>query len=394
MPELSFVMPHWLYWGGLILFPLAAWFLYRRAVRRPSSEPVSLVLGYFLLLTGGFLGVHRLFVKSRWAFAFVAVFIAILAVNVETREAREIESEASNEVKLVDMKISRAERAIAKAEKRLAERDTERRRNKLTETRRKQDAARASLPEKRRQLAIASEQSASWTMLARMLGLLLLAGIIIDAFLLPRLVRQCNELERGQSRDEGFHCPAVEEEHDDSREPFLFNRVISRINGFAGEFVAYWSVIAVFVYYYEVIARYVFNSPTNWAHESMFLMFGMQYLIAGGFCLRENAHVRVDVIYSMLSKRTQAILDVITSAFFLIFVITLLVTGWIFFSDAFASMEVSNSEWHIQYWPIKFALPLGAVLLMIQGVAQLVKDIAVALQPEIADLDNAVRPEG
>ena len=306
MPELSFVMPHWLYWGGLILFPLAAWFLYRRAVRRPSSEPVSLVLGYFLLLTGGFLGVHRLFAKSRWAFAFVAVFIAILAVNVETREAREIESEASNEVKLVDMKISRAERAIAKAEKRLAERDTERRRNKLTETRRKQDEARASLPEKRRQLAIASEQSASWTMLARMLGLLLLAGIIIDAFLLPRLVRQCNELERGQSRDVGFHCPAVEEEHDDSREPFLFNRVISRINGFAGEFVAYWSVIAVFVYYYEVIARYVFNSPTNWAHESMFLMFGMQYLIAGGFVLREGGHVRVDVLYTNLSLRTRA----------------------------------------------------------------------------------------
>lgn len=394
MPELSFVMPHWLYWGGLILFPLAAWFLYRRSIKRPPAEPVSLVLGYFLLLTGGFLGVHRLFVKSRWAFAFVTVFIAILAVNVETREAREIESDASNEVKQANMKISRSERAIAKAEKRLAERDTERRRKKLTEARTKQDEARASLPEKQRHLAMAGEQTASWSMLARMLGLLLLTGIIIDAFLLPRLVRQCNELERGQLQDEGFHCPAVEEEHDDSKEPFLFIRVISRINGFAGEFVAYWSVIAVFVYYYEVIARYVFNSPTNWAHESMFLMFGMQYLIAGGFCLRENAHVRVDVIYSMLSKRTQATLDVITSVFFLIFVTTLLVTGWIFFNDAFETMEVSNSEWHIQYWPIKFALPLGAVLLMIQGIAQLVKDIAVALQPEIADLDNAVRPEG
>ena len=49
--------------------------------------------------------------------------------------------------------------------------------------------------------------------------------------------------------------------------------------------MAYWSIVAVFVYYYEVISRYVFNSPTNWAHESMFLMFGMQYLIAGGFVL-------------------------------------------------------------------------------------------------------------
>jgi len=394
MPELSFVMPHWLYWGGLVLFPLAAWFLYRRNTKRPPAEPVSLVLGYFLMLTGGFLGVHRLFVRSRWAFAFMAVFIAILAVNVETRVAHEIQSEASNQVKLLNMKISRGDRAVAKAEKRLAERDTERRRKTLTEASKKRDDARASLPEKQQQLTAMSEHVAWWNNLARTLGLLLLTGIIIDAFLLPRLVRQCNELERGQLQDESFHCPAVEEEHDDSKEPFLFNRVISSVNGFAGEFVAYWSVIAVFVYYYEVIARYVFNSPTNWAHESMFLMFGMQYLIAGGFCLRENAHVRVDVIYAMLSKRTQAILDVITSAFFLIFVITLLVTGWIFFHDAFDVMEVSNSEWHIQYWPIKFALPLGAILLMIQGIAQLVKDIAVALQPGIADLDNTVRPEG
>lgn len=394
MPELSFVLPHWLYWSGLILFPLAAWFLYRRSLRRPPGEPVSLGLGYFLLLTGGFLGVHRLYVKSRWAFAFVIIFVVILIINVETRMARETYSEASNAQHLVTSKISRAEKAIAKAEKSLAERDTERRRQALERAQTRLKEARAGLAEKQQLLATAAEQSAWWNNLARLFGLLLLGGILLDAFLLPRLVRQCNEKERDQPGHEGFQCPVVEEEHNDSQEPFLFNRVISHINGFAGELVAYWSVIAVFVYYYEVIARYVFNSPTNWAHEAMFLMFGMQYLIAGGFCLRENAHVRVDVIYSMLSKRTQAILDVITSSFFLIFVITLLVTGWIFFHDAMQSMEVSNSEWHIQYWPIKFALPLGAALLLIQGIANLVKDIAVALHPEVADLDNTVRPEG
>ena len=394
MPELSFVLPHWLYWSGLILFPLAAWFLYRRSLGRPPGEPVSLGLGYFLLLTGGFLGVHRLFVKSRWAFAFVFIFVVILIVNVETRVARETYSEANNAQHLVTIKISRAEKAIAKAEKRLAERDSERRRQALERAKTRLKEARAGLEEKQQLLATAAEQSAWWNNLARLFGLLLLGGILLDAFLLPRLVRQCNEKERQLPEHDVFQCPVVEEEHDDSSEPFLFNRVISQINGFAGELVAYWSVIAVFVYYYEVIARYVFNSPTNWAHEAMFLMFGMQYLIAGGFCLRENAHVRVDVIYSMLSKRTQAILDVITSSFFLIFVITLLVTGWIFFHDAVETMEVSNSEWHIQYWPIKFALPLGAALLLIQGIANLVKDIAVALHPEVAELDNTVRPEG
>lgn len=73
---------------------------------------------------------------------------------------------------------------------------------------------------------------------------------------------------------------------------------------------------------------------------------------------------------------------------------TLLGTGWIFFHDAFEIGEVSFTEWGIQYWPIKFALPLGAVLLLFQGVAQLVKDIAAVRSPELISLETEVRPEG
>ncbi len=193
---------------------------------------------------------------------------------------------------------------------------------------------------------------------------------------------------------EVFSCPAIEAEHDDSKEPFVFNRWIGRLNGYAGEFVAYWSLLAVGGYYYEVMASYVFNSPTNWAHEAMFLMFGMQYLIAGGFVLREGAHVRVDVVYMHFSNRGKAIIDLITSVFFFIYVVTLMITGWTFFKDSFNVGEVSFTEWHIQYWPVKIALPLGAALLLLQGIAQLLKDIAIVFNPEIAEIDGEVRPEG
>ena len=394
MPELSFVLPHWLYWSGLLLFPLVASFLYRRSLGRTEDKPVSLALGYFLLLTGGFLGVHRLYLKSRWAVAFILVFVAVLAVNIETREAREIHSEAINGINLAELKISRSEKAIRKAEARLEARDSERARQKLEDARAELAEAQTRLDEAAAEEQLTQAEYDGWKRVASGLGLLLLLGILADALLMPRMVRQRNRLESTHPDDEGFHCPVVEQEHDDSREPLLFNRTISRVNGFAGEFVAYWSIIAVFVYYYEVIARYVFNSPTNWAHEAMFLMFGMQYLIAGGFCLRENAHVRVDVIYSQLPKRSQAIMDVVTSVFFFIFVITLLTTGWIFFYDSYAINEVSFTEWGIQYWPIKFALPLGAVLLLAQGISQLVKDIAALRQPDIVDLDTEIRPEG
>jgi TRAP-type mannitol/chloroaromatic compound transport system permease small subunit len=121
----------------------------------------------------------------------------------------------------------------------------------------------------------------------------------------------------------------------------------------------------------------------------MFLMFGMQYLLAGGYTLREGSHVRVDVIYTHLSERSKAIMDLITSVFFFIFVITLLVTGWIFFHDAWAINEVSFTEWGIQYYPVKFALPLGAALILLQGIAVLLKDIHFVLHPPPEHHDEA-----
>ena len=378
MPELSFVLPHWMYWSGLIVFPLFAMIFFRRKKPQEVPQPVSLTLAYFLLIVGGFIGVHRLYLKSLWSIVFIALFASVLFVNVEVREARDILSGAQNDIKLAEFKQQRAERDIQKgrsgAEDRLAQ-------------------AKEKLTEAKAALVIEEENAARWNSISQAVGGSLLLLLLIDVLLLPKLVKQRNLIERAPP-DSGFHCPTVEAEHDDTREPFAFNRVVSHVNGLAGEFVAYWSVIAVFVYYYEVMARYVFNSPTNWAHEGMFLMFGMQYLIAGGFVLREGGHVRVDVLYNYLPKRGKAIVDVFTSVFFFIFMVTLLVTGWTFFYDSFEVREVSFTEWAIQYWPIKLSLSVGAALLLIQGVAQLIKDIAVAIEPGVAELDTEVRPEG
>ncbi|HEB96313.1 MAG TPA: TRAP transporter small permease subunit [Sedimenticola thiotaurini] len=379
MPELNFVLPHWLYWGGLIGFPLVTYWIYHaRREEAGGTARASLPLAYFLLLVGGFMGVHRLYLKSRWAIAFILVFVAILFVNVEVRDVRNQISDAHNQVRLAQLRIDRAEKAIARG------------RNNAEQ---KMEQARAAMEDAKEGQAGADEKGERIEILSMALGALSVLLILIDALLLPGLVRKANE--EGESGPApGFECPLVEAEHDDGKEPFLFNRMVSHINGVVGELVAYWSVLAVFVYYYEVIARYVFNSPTNWAHEAMFLMFGMQYLLAGGFVLREGAHVRVDVLYMHLPKRGKALLDILTSVFFFIFTLTLIWTGWTFFMDSYEVNEVSFTEWAVQYWPIKFALPLGGALLLLQGIAQLVKDIAVLIDPGVAELDTEVRPEG
>ncbi|MDY7115504.1 TRAP transporter large permease subunit [Halomonas sp. SSL-5] len=192
---------------------------------------------------------------------------------------------------------------------------------------------------------------------------------------------------RGGSIDGGeiAEVPAGEEVEVGFQPPGnLFTLVIDRVSGFFGRYVAYWSLVAPFVFAYEVLMRYAFNSPTNWAHESMTLMFGMQYLMAGAFALREGGHVRVDILYQRARPLTRAALDLLTSVFFFIFTLALLVTGWKFFSQSVSDSlffgssyanEVSFTEWAVQYYPVKFMLFFGALLLLLQGIAQLIRDV-------------------
>jgi TRAP-type mannitol/chloroaromatic compound transport system permease small subunit len=72
----------------------------------------------------------------------------------------------------------------------------------------------------------------------------------------------------------------------------------------------------------------------------------------------------------------------VTSLFFFIFIGTMTVTGWRFAADAVAVHESSFTEWGIQYWPVKLAIPVGAALIILQGIARLMRDISVAMGRE------------
>ncbi len=379
MPELTFVLPHWLYWGGLVLFPLIALLIFHHNNASDpdnigSKLPVSLSLAYIFLILGGFLGIHRLYLRSIGALLFVALFVGILVVNTDVRSTRDAVSGANNAVHMVESRITRAQKSVKKG-----------RRNAPT----KLEKARQRLIVVKAEQLSAQESHRQSITIARIIGGMLVLLMLIDALRLPKLVRARNAIEAPSDDDACFHCP-LESDAEPIPDPTAFGRAISSINGVVGEFVAYWSIIAVGVYYYEVVARYVFNSPTNWAHEGMFLMFGMQYLLAGGFVLREGNHVRVDVLYVHMPPRCKAIVDLLTSVFFFIFTITLMCVGWTFFYDSFEVREVSFSEWAISYWPIKFSLPLGALLLLLQGIALVLKDIAVLMEPTSAQLNGSL----
>lgn len=362
MPSLTFVMPHWLYWSTLGVFPLvAAWLVTREQKRRDTGRP-GLFLAYLFLVTAGFLGMHRFYLKSAWGLVFIPFFLAVLWTSADIRIARESLSLSRSEAEHAERLLTRAQSDFAAGKAGAAQRVAK---------------AQADAAPARDRYAASTVGLRRANAYARIAGIVLGVLLLGDAFLLPGLVGRRRQRETtptpilAHPLETGVPQSAV-------RPPLPFFRPVDRLVRVTGELVAYWAVLAVFAYYYEVVARYIFNSPTNWVHESMFLMFGMQYMLAGAYAYRDETHVRVDIIYSQLSARGRAICDIITSFFFFLFAGALLVTGWRFASDAIAVGERSFTEWGIQYWPVKLTMPIGAALLILQGLSRLLRDIATA----------------
>lgn len=154
-----------------------------------------------------------------------------------------------------------------------------------------------------------------------------------------------------------------------------FTKVLDWITDKSGLFVSLWTVNAVCVYFYEVVSRYIFDAPTIWAHQASYLMFGMQYLLAGGFALLHGDHVRVDVVYIKLPRRAQIGMDIFTSTFFFIFAVALAGSCWRFFFDSLDMHEVTEETWQVQFYPVKGMMVLGGILLTLAGLSKLIKDI-------------------
>jgi len=374
MPNLDFVLPLWLYWSGLAVFPLVAMYLVRRERQREERTGPSLFIAYLFWLTAGYLGIHRFYLRSAWGFAFIPLFLAIVYCNTQVREVRDEHSRTFAELQHAQTEVNRSrveakDNAPGSAE--VLKHDE------------------AVFAEKKAAFDAASAVTDRWNLVTSSVAALLAVMLLADAVLLPGLLRRRRALEASRAaRSPELEIPVINDPGvggaPSTRVRTRFTDWIERINVVAGEYVAYWAIIAVFVYYYEVLARYIFNSPTNWVHESMFLMFGMQYMLCGAYAYYEDQHVRVDVVYSRFSTRGKALADIVTSVFFFIFVGVIFWTGLRFATDAIGMNEMSFTEWAVQYWPVKLTIPVGAGLLLLQGLAKLIKDILIVTGAQAA----------
>jgi len=369
MPSLSFVLPHWLYWATLVLFPLIAMYLLSQQRRQQPDRRPSLFIAYLFWFLSGYVGIHRFYVRSSWGLVFIPVFLAIVYCNTQVRDVRDDESRTY-------AAFEQAQVAVERARPRDGVEVT-------PEMKAEVDRAGAELRKAEAEYRTAKSVRDTWKNRAGIAAIVLSVLLLIDAALLPGLVRRRRETEKAKdTRVVADEIVADVHEGGVGEDPTLavHSKVTDFIDGVStkvGLYVAWWAVIAVFAYYYEVVARFIFNSPTNWVHESMFLMFGMQYVLCGAFAYCEDQHVRVDVIYAKFSTRGKAIADIVTSLFFFIFIVTMLVTSIKFASDSVAVGERSFTEWAIQYWPVKLMMPIGAALMTLQGISKLLKDIMI-----------------
>lgn len=162
--------------------------------------------------------------------------------------------------------------------------------------------------------------------------------------------------------------------------------LIDRLNERIGR-AASWLILAtVLISAGNAIMRKAFQMSSNGFLEIQWSLFAAVFLLAAAYTLLKNEHVRIDVISSRFSLRTQAWIDIFGGVFFLLPLTgVVLYHAWPFFLNSFLSQEWSSNPGGLILWPAKLLIPVGFALLLLQGVAEIIKRAGFLLGLEPAE---------
>jgi TRAP-type mannitol/chloroaromatic compound transport system permease small subunit len=158
-------------------------------------------------------------------------------------------------------------------------------------------------------------------------------------------------------------------------------RFIDRASEYCGKFFAWLIVPLVFGLVYEAIARYAFNAPTRWAYDLSYMFYAAIFWMGAAYALSRNKHVRVDVLYRHFSPRWQGIVD--ACLYLVLFfppMVVLLVKGTQWAIASWSIREVSaTGMWRPPLYPLKTVVPVAVAMLLLQGIAQFIRAIHLAI---------------
>ncbi len=155
------------------------------------------------------------------------------------------------------------------------------------------------------------------------------------------------------------------------------SRAIDTLNEYLGRLVYWCILIMVLVSSGNATMRYAFNIASNAWLELQWYLFAVVFLLCSGYTLLHNEHIRIDVVSSHLSRRTQVWIDVFGFVLFLLpMSLFIMWLSWPVFMNAWTSGEISGSAGGLIRWPARLLVPLGFFLLSAQGFSELIKRIA------------------
>ena len=160
-----------------------------------------------------------------------------------------------------------------------------------------------------------------------------------------------------------------------------FTKKIDRFTDLIGFWVAWLNVPLVLAVSYEVIARYFFHAPTIWVYDVTYMLYSAVFMLGAAYALHLGAHIRTDFFFETWSTRTKGLIDSIAYlALFFPTLILFLIVGADETWYAFRIMETSEqTPWRPILWPFKAIVPLTCLLLMVQGVSEVIKSLHAAL---------------
>ena len=155
------------------------------------------------------------------------------------------------------------------------------------------------------------------------------------------------------------------------------SRLIDGINDLIGKLAMWLILAATLISAGNAIIRKIFGTSSNAWLEIQWYLFAAVFMLGGGYAFLRNAHVRIDFISTKFSQRTRNWIDVIGIIVFLFpLCIMMVMEGWPVFERAWTSGEMSSNAGGLVRWPVYLLIPAGFIIMMAQGVSELIKRIA------------------
>jgi TRAP-type mannitol/chloroaromatic compound transport system permease small subunit len=156
------------------------------------------------------------------------------------------------------------------------------------------------------------------------------------------------------------------------------SRGIDRFNELVGKWVSWLILVAILVSAGNAVIRKAFNASSNAWLELQWYLFGAAWLLAAAYTLKQNEHIRIDIVYGLWPRRVQHWIDILGHIFFLMPFVLLMIYYFVpYFMVSFNNGEHSPNSGGLLIWPAKLALLVGFLLLGLQGISEIIKKIAI-----------------